>query len=118
MTWLSSQTARILLGLLAVAYLFTPVYSLATIPKSKCIKNCGTTPKTTADDLVCPDSAYNNTEKGRTVKDCLLCQSTGTAYINDERNDIYTFLGGHITLSASFEEPLNIIILTYDFHGQ
>ncbi|KAB8263156.1 hypothetical protein BDV32DRAFT_9252 [Aspergillus pseudonomiae] len=92
MTWLSSQTARILLGLLAVAYLFTPVYSLATIPKSKCIKNCGTTPKTTADDLVCPDSAYNNTEKGRTVKDCLLCQSTGTAYINDERNDIYTFL--------------------------
>ncbi|OGM49844.1 hypothetical protein ABOM_001439 [Aspergillus bombycis] len=92
MTWPSSWTTRILLGLLAVTYIFTPVYSLATIEKSKCIKNCGTTRKTSADDLVCPDSAYNNTQKGRTVKDCLLCQSTGTAYINDERNDIYTFL--------------------------
>ncbi|KAE8164803.1 hypothetical protein BDV40DRAFT_298122 [Aspergillus tamarii] len=93
MTCPSSRTTRIvLLGLLAVTYLFTPVHSLATIPSSKCVKSCGSSRKTTADDLVCPDAAYNSTAKGKTVRDCLLCQSTGTAYINDERNDIYTFL--------------------------
>ncbi|KAE8372789.1 hypothetical protein BDV26DRAFT_297535 [Aspergillus bertholletiae] len=93
MTSPSSRTMRVLLlALLAVTYLVTPVCSLATIPTSKCIKDCGDTRKTSADDLVCPDSAYNNTKDGRIVKDCLLCQSTGTAYINDERNDIYTFL--------------------------
>ncbi|KAB8237481.1 uncharacterized protein BDW43DRAFT_297213 [Aspergillus alliaceus] len=85
-------TRILLVGLIAAIYLYTPAISLGTIETSKCIKDCGSSRKTTADDLVCQDSAYNTTEKGKTVKSCLLCQSTGTAYISDERNDIYTFL--------------------------
>ncbi|KAE8150801.1 hypothetical protein BDV25DRAFT_139483 [Aspergillus avenaceus] len=100
---------------LAIYFLFIliqtiQVTSLGTINTSKCISVCGDDRKTTTSDLVCPDSSYNSSSNGETMKTCLLCQSTGTAYISDERNDIYTFLYNqkYTLQTCLFDKPADV----------
>ncbi|KAE8150800.1 hypothetical protein BDV25DRAFT_153771 [Aspergillus avenaceus] len=79
-------------GLLALAYFCEPVASLVYIRQSKCAAACGDKSTISDDDVVCPDSSFNSTAEGLTIRDCLLCQSTGTTYVTDERSDTYNFL--------------------------
>ncbi|KAK1138259.1 hypothetical protein N8T08_003217 [Aspergillus melleus] len=65
--------------------------SLAVTGSSSCTETCGSG-FTYASDLVCSDSAFNSTSKGLKLKDCLLCESTSTAYELPNQNDIYWFL--------------------------
>ncbi|KAH8432675.1 uncharacterized protein LDX57_010302 [Aspergillus melleus] len=66
-------------------------FSLAVTGSSSCTETCGSG-FTYASDLVCSDSSFNSTSKGLKLKDCLLCESTSTAYELPNQNDIYWFL--------------------------
>ncbi|KAI9037259.1 uncharacterized protein KD926_000696 [Aspergillus affinis] len=67
------------------------VSSLAVTGSSSCTETCGSG-FTYSTDLVCTDSAFNSTSKGLKLKNCLLCESTSTAYSSPTQNDIYWFL--------------------------
>ncbi|KAE8393153.1 hypothetical protein BDV23DRAFT_192072 [Aspergillus alliaceus] len=84
---------RALIGLiLTTFYLTIPVTSLNVLKSSKCAAECGERTNTLASDLVCPDSSFNTSADGLTMKNCLLCLSTGTTYISDEQSDTWSFL--------------------------
>ncbi|KAE8372788.1 hypothetical protein BDV26DRAFT_273381 [Aspergillus bertholletiae] len=83
---------RTLVGLVATISFCTPVVSLEVLDASKCRGECGERKNTLTTDLVCEDSSFNTTANGITMKNCLLCESTGTTYINDHQSDTWDFL--------------------------
>ncbi|KAE8136571.1 hypothetical protein BDV38DRAFT_249281 [Aspergillus pseudotamarii] len=83
---------RTLVGLVAVLSLSIPVLSLEVLDSSKCRGECGDRKNTLTTDLVCQDSSFNTTANGITMKNCLLCESTGTTYVNDHASDTWDFL--------------------------
>ncbi|PIG80772.1 hypothetical protein AARAC_010659 [Aspergillus arachidicola] len=83
---------RTLVGLAAAIYFSIPALSLEVTDSSKCRGECGDRKNTLTTDLVCQDSSFNTTANGITMKNCLLCESTGTTYINDHSGDTWDFL--------------------------
>lgn len=83
---------RTLVGLVAVFHFFIPALSLEVTDASKCRGECGDRKNTLTTDLVCQDSSFNTTANGITMKNCLLCESTGTTYLNNHSGDLWDFL--------------------------
>ncbi|KAE8408597.1 hypothetical protein BDV37DRAFT_156747 [Aspergillus pseudonomiae] len=83
---------RTLVGLVAAISLCIPALSLEVLDSSKCRAVCGDRKNTLTSDLVCQDSLFNTSANGLTMKSCLLCESTGTTYVNNRSSDIWTFL--------------------------
>ncbi|PLB54189.1 hypothetical protein P170DRAFT_504975 [Aspergillus steynii IBT 23096] len=89
----SSSPRSTVLGFILGWTLFSnPVWSLAVTGSSSCTETCGDNGVTFSTDLVCTDSSFNETSKGLKLKNCLLCESTSTAYDSPTQNDVYWFL--------------------------
>lgn len=93
MTIPNSSRSRLFAVFALTCFIFSnPAYSLSVTESSSCAETCGDNRVTYSTDLVCTDSSFNETSKGLKLKNCLLCESTSTAYDSPTQNDIYWFL--------------------------
>ena len=89
----SNRARETLLGFILGWVLFSNrAWGLYVTGSSSCSETCGDNGVTFSTDLVCTDSLFNETSKGLKLKNCLLCESTSTAYDSPTQNDVYWFL--------------------------
>lgn len=75
----SPQMLAIVLATFLLSSPFSVVQGLYTSPGSPCEDKCnkfGPTTNTTASEIACLDSQYNQTTKGQDFEDCITCELT------------------------------------------
>lgn len=78
--------------LLLLFLLWLPCQGIEVTKTSACAAKCNGGGTTLNSNIVCKDRNYNLTQSGRTMKNCLLCESTSTAYKTATDNNLYWFL--------------------------
>lgn len=100
-----------LLSFLAFASLWLPTLAIYAANNSNCDAQCGGGKATSDTDIVCEDSLYTTTDKGKQMKNCLTCESTSTWFNHNssQDNDIYWFLCNHPILPKGKRRKINVV---------